>query len=246
MSFLPRSSVFVLVASVSCLSITCGGSVRSGEPTDGGPPGQAPTSLSGTWDVITGAHGETPITGVIVLGPDRLEVTFGQGSLTFAATTSGPASLTWVERGIVEPLRYARAPAGGVDLGILPLALDGHLDIGDPARPDASCTGDLAEGSMSAGCIGTHTSRLRDLPSLDDRIVGTRTSRLSSAFGALGGTWTFDNGSGSHCEATFSGTTVTLVLSWKGKDEGTMTVVFSDGLVTGVTDRGAEFTARRR
>ena len=239
----------LLLASVfATLGLACGGTVHN-ETSDSGttPPGTTPSSLAGTWDVVGGLHDYTPKAGVIVLAPDRLEVMFGEGSLVFSAPSSAPATLTWTERSALEPLAFARAAsAATVDLGIIPLKLDGHIDISDPARPGAACNGDLSPTTMTAGCTGTHDSRLRDLPGLNDRIVGARTSKLASVFGELGGTWTFDNGSRSHCDASFSGSTVKLTLMHDATDEGTMTIVFSDGLATGVTNHGFEFSARRR
>ncbi len=233
----------------ACVFVSgCGGSVHE-EPSDGGKGGDTSvtpaTSLEGTWDVIGAVSGGTPTTGVIVIAPDHLAVTFGKGSLEFRAAGAAPSSLIWTERSLVEPLTLAQTPAT-VDLGVIPLALGGHFDITDPARPTVHCTGDLTTSSANAGCLGTHPSSLGGMPGLEDRIVGVRTTAAASRFGALGGTWTFDNSVGHHCDVSFIDNKVTLDLSFKGKDTGTMTILFADGLASGVTDHGVEFTARRR
>ena len=241
-NFTGTFAVVILPSSIALFG--CGGSVQSGGG-DAGDAATTPTSdLTGTWDVVGAVGGDTPKTGSIILGRDRLVVSFGEGSLAFSTTTGSPV-LSWTEATFVEPLGFAQAPSS-VTLGILPLPLGGHVDITDPARPAVSCSGDLSATSITAGCVGTRPSTLREVPPLNDRIVGTRTSVLASSFGELGGTWTFDNTSGSHCDTTFSGNTVTMALSSKGKADGTLTIVFKDGIASGSTDHGLELTARRR
>ena len=65
-------------------------------------------------------------------------------------------------------------------------------------------------------------------------------------FGDLGGTWSLTDDGGYSCTFTLQGSTISASCGSKGGSTGGLTLTFADGVVSGTTDSGAEFSARRQ
>ena len=108
-----------------------------------------------------------------------------------------------------------------------------------------SCVGSLRADAATGGCTHAGASPY-PMPSLNRQVHATRMQKLDSIFGELGGTWSIaDDGAGS-CTVTFSGATLSASCKNGTSSAGGITITFSDGVASGFSDGGVEFSARRR
>jgi hypothetical protein len=211
------------------LAASCGGGSNNG---DGG--GGLPSTLAGTWDLSASSG-----VGALTLSSSRLQVSMGGAVFDLQLGTA--PSLAWTDASGALAIQTTQIPAT-VDFGVLPLGLGGDWTF---AAKGASCAGSIRADSATGGC--TNAGRPPSaLPSLNRHVTAHRTATSDSIFGALGGTWSIsDDGAGS-CSANFVGATLTASCKSGSTKVGGITVTFSDGLASGSTDSGAEFSARRR
>jgi len=217
------------------------------EPTDSGSPlttdasCAAPTTIAGTWDVQGSQTNATPTTATLVI--DDSHFTFavtGGDSLTFSEQT-GTLSLTWQDEYETLPIASTHTSAT-LSEGIIPLGIGGSWTF---TSQSSGCTASVAASQFGATC-----SDVEGLPDplpyrLDGTATGQRTSTASSIFGDLGGVWHIAAGSAGG-DATFSGNTFSVVWSGDPWGNGAVSVVFCDGIASGTTSDGVEFSAHLR
>jgi hypothetical protein len=188
------------------------------------------TSLVGTWE-LAGAMGG-PAQGTLILTASHLTVNLGGD--VFDLQVDGTPALSWTDHNRPASIS-ATHTGGGVNLGILPLALGGDWTF--TGASGGQCSASLQSASIIGSCAGAGYSPLL---ALNRHATATRIAKLDSVFGDLGGTWTVSDGGGS-CTITLQ--SATIMGSCGG---GGVSMTFGDGVVSGHTDSGGEFSARRQ
>jgi hypothetical protein len=236
-----------------------GGTPSGTPPADGGPgggadtgapnlgascsPGAMPTTIAGTWDVQGSQANATPSTSLLVIDDSHFTFAATRGaSLTFSAQ-GGAMTLVWQDDQGALPITTTHTGTA-LAQGIIPLNLGGTWTF---VNGSSGCHADIGVSQFSASCTGGVVDLPEPLPeSLDGTVTGQRVSTASSVFGDLGGTWHIPLASGATGDATFSGNTLTVV--WKGEPwgDGTASLSFCDGIASGGTSEGVEFSAHRR
>jgi hypothetical protein len=237
----------LFVAAVASASLGCSGQLNLGDrpdastnPGDGGACTGTPMDLRGSWDLIGAAPGETPATGVLVLGDNSISVAFGSTSLTFTGT-SNPVIWTDDIHGTVTI--NASQVASTVDTGILPLNLGGAWSF---TSGTSGCNASLSAGAFNASCTDGVVGLPEPLPTvLTGTMNATKTSSLPSVFGALGGVWnaTFVDGT---CTATISDNTMAVNCDNESAFGGSVQLSICQGAVSGSTSNGIAFAGRRQ
>lgn len=214
-----------------------GGGGNAGASGGGGGVTTLPSTLAGTWELSGSSAGN--VDGVLVLSSTSAHLTIGGG--TFDLQAGSTPAFTWT--GSNTPTFTVSHTPVAVDFGALPLAVGGDWTF--TGTGGGSCVGSIRNDAASGGCSGAGRPP-SPLPSLNRQVQVTHTSKLDSIFGALGGVWTLtDNGSGT-CTFTFQGATLSASCKSGVVDKGGVTITFSDGMASGFTDAGAEFSAHRR
>jgi hypothetical protein len=107
------------------------------------------------------------------------------------------------------------------------------------------CEGDLGAGAFSGSCEGARFRRFG--ANENGSLSARRTAPATSIFGELGGTWTAETAAGAKCSAVFEGNVVTVACDGGERNfDGSMTLTFSNDLVSGSTSRGVEIAAIRK
>jgi hypothetical protein len=237
----------LIYVTIVVAAAACGDGAGAGSDGGGGTGGSAggggsgntglPSTLAGTWDLMGGAS--AGVQGTLTLSANQLKVQLGGG--TFDLQVGATPSFTWTAHD-APTFTVTHTPVD-VDFGALAIGVGGDWMIGGPGG--GSCVGSIRGDALTGGCAHAG-SPPSPLPSLNRQVHATRTQKLDSIFGELGGAWTIsDNGAGS-CSAMISGATVSVSCKNGTANAGSITVTFSDGLASGFTDSGAEFSARRR
>jgi hypothetical protein len=204
----------------------------------GGGGGGGSSSLAGTWELSSGNSSSSK--GMMVLSSSRLTLTLGDA--TFDLQVSPSATLAWTTKSDAPAFTVTRT-AADVDFGALPVALGGDWMIHGPHG--GSCIGSVRADAITGGCSGVG-SVPSGLPSLNRQVQIAHASTLDSIFGALGGVWNLSDDKGASCNATFSGATLTAKCKASAtSSEQSVTVTFGDGIASGMTNGGIEFSARR-
>ena len=212
---------------ISAFIMACGGSGGSGS-----------SSLLGTWDLV-GATGGAP-QGTLVLTSSRLTITVG--SVVVALSVDGKPTFDWTDGDGPTPITATHAGAG-VDFGIVPLQLGGDWTF--TGAQGGSCSASVQSASLLGSCSGVGRAPA-PLPSLNRHATAMRTRELGSVFGDLGGAWSVSDDHGASCNITVQGATIMASCSSHGSSAGGVSLTFGDGVVSGTTDSGVEFSARRR
>jgi hypothetical protein len=233
-------------AAVTAEAGSPGNVAEGGSPTgvaDSGGACATPTTIAGTWDVQGSQTNSTPTTATLVIDASHFTFAVTRGdSLTFTAQGNA-MTLIWQGDNGALPITTTHT-AAALQQGIIPLGLGGSWAF---ASQSSNCQATIGVPQFTAACTNVY-----DLPSplpgeLNGSITGQRTSTLSSVFGDLGGVWqmTADT-AGVVGHATFSGNT--LSVAWSGAPWGSSTasVVFCDGIASGSTSAGVEFSAHLR
>ena len=216
-----------------------------------GPNSPAPTSIAGTWDVQGSQMNEMPFEATVLIDDSHFTfaVTGGssRSSLTFSSA-GNTISLVWLAEPNDAPVNIVTTRASApLAQGILPLPLGGLWTFAgsEPGTP-THCQAQIAAPMLTAGCVGTSDFPEPFPRSLNGSITGTRMQTLPSLFGDLGGTWhVTDQGSGS-CDASFHGNTASVLCTNAGLFTGEATLTFCDGVASGSTSDGVEFSALRQ
>jgi hypothetical protein len=198
--------------------------------------GSGPSSLAGTWE-LAGATGSTPA-GTLVLSSSRLTINLGGD--VFDLQVSGTPTLSWTDHGSPTPINTIHN-GGSFNSGALGLGLGG--DWGFSGASGGSCSASLQSGSFVGSCAGAGYGPLFNL---NRHATATRTAQLDSIFGDLGGMWTVSDDNNGSCAITVQGATISASCKSGGARWGGVTLTFGDGLVSGTTDSGDEFSARRQ
>ena len=215
-----------------------GGNGGSGAGGGGGGVTGLPSTLAGTWELSGSSAGS--VDGLLVLSSTSAHLTVGGG--TFDLQAGSTPSFTWSTASEAQMFTASHTPVA-VDFGALPLALGGDWAFHGPGN--GSCVGSIRGDAASGGCSGAGEPP-SPVPSLNRQVQVTHASKLDSIFGALGGTWTLTDNGGGACTFTFQGATLSASCKDGSDPAGGVTITFSDGLASGFTDSGAEFSARRR
>jgi hypothetical protein len=243
----------LFTAALASASLGCSGQLNLGdrpdgstnpdtgvELGDGGPCSGNPTDLRGTWDLIGAGPGETPATGVLVLGDNSLSVAFGATSLTFTGTNN---PVVWTDDTHGTVTITASQVASSVDTGVLPLNLGGAWTF---TSGTSGCNAALSASSFNASCTDGVGGLPEPLPTdLTGTMNMTKTSSLPSIFGALGGVWsaTFVDGT---CTATLGGNTISVDCANESAFAGSVQLSICQGAVSGSTSHGIAFTGRQQ
>jgi hypothetical protein len=234
---------------VQALATKDGGGGGSGAGADTGDGGQGggscttPTSLAGTWDIVGEISGQSSVSGTLVISQNTFTVQFGDSMLVYT-TPAGPT--TWSDdNGQVNLTTVESGTPVGINFGALPFTLGDSWSF---SNGDANCAGSLFATSWTSSCSGADEIPEPLPESLDGDFSGQKTSAATSIFGELGGTWTFAaNGETSGCQATVSGNSVSIQCDEDSEDlAGTAQATFCDGVITGTTSTGVQFSARLR
>jgi hypothetical protein len=201
----------------------------------------APKTLAGTWDVQGSRSNAAQTSATVVI--DGSHFTFavtGGDSLSFSEQ-AGTLSLTWQDEYETLPIATTQTSAA-LSEGIIPLGIGGAWTF---TSHSSGCTANIAPSQLGATCSG-----VEDLPAplpyrLEGTATGQRTATASSVFGDLGGVWHITAGSAAG-DATFRGNTFSVVWSGDPWGDGNVSVVFCDGMASGTTSDGVEFSAHRR
>jgi hypothetical protein len=214
-----------------------GGGAGGGAGGGGGGTTSLPSTLAGTWELSGSSAGH--VDGLLVLSSTSLHIAVN--AITFELHAGGAPSLTYTNGSEMPALTVSQTPVA-VDYGALPITVGGDWMIG---WSGGSCVGSLRADAATGGC--THAGAPPSgLPGLNRQVHATRTSKLDSIFGELGGTWSIADGGSGTCTATFSGATLSASCKNGTSSTGGLTITFSDGVASGFTESGAEFSARRR
>ncbi|MEZ4222283.1 MAG: hypothetical protein R3B13_15205 [Polyangiaceae bacterium] len=224
-----------------------GGGSGGGSGFGGGLGGPGGVSLVGQWDVIaTSSNGETSKAS-FELGPEQSTIA-GAGRIA-AIVHEGNGWVAGADAGyglastLLVPLN---SPT--MDVGAFPMNLSGNWRaIG--AQPDRGCEWNL-DGNVSAHCEKIHVEPYlvpKWLGNPDyDTFYGEHVDLRTSIFGDLGGTWHFQSTMGSDkCQMVIEGTRIDGTCS-SGADARTFGLQIGDGIISGWSSEGMEFTAIRR
>jgi hypothetical protein len=198
-------------------------------------------SISGTWDITASRVQGPPTNATLSIDASSFSFMVNGSSLTFREQ-GGTLSLTWTDPRRTLPIVTTHT-SNGMYFGALPLDVSGSWSFRNGA---AYCMESLNEQTGSALCAG-----VGDLPSplprIDGSLTGQRVSTTTSIFGDLGGSWhlSADNGNGS-CDATFSDNAITASCAGASDQGGSVTVTFCEGVASGSTSTGIEFTAKKQ
>jgi hypothetical protein len=231
------------IALVSCSGATTSGS-SGGASGSGGPLG-APGSLAGTWDFSGSTTNGKPTSGVLDVDADTFHITIDRTDLMMKAT-GNQAVLTYTDGSNAPVINTAHA-SSAMSLGAIPLAFAGGqwTFTGDATSRGANVTTTVSSSAVTAqgSNVDGHP---QGLPDLNGSFTAGRTSQLDSIFGDLGGEWVL-TASDTTIDAKFSGSTVAITVSGRSATKpGSLTVTVGDGIVSGTTTDGFEFSARRR
>jgi hypothetical protein len=207
------------------VAASCGGGNGSGG---------LPSTLTGTWDLSASSG-----VGALTLSSSRLQVSMG-GAVFDLQLGSAP-TLAWTDKSGTLAITTTQIPAT-LDFGVWPFGLGGDWTF---AAKGATCAGSIRADSATGSCANAGRPP-SPLPSLNRHVTAHRTATADSIFGALGGTWSITDDSSGSCSVNFVGATLTASCKGGNSSVGGITVTFSEGLASGTTDSGAEFTARRR
>ena len=169
--------------------------------------------------------------------------TIAMGDTTLAYRVSGnQITLTWTERSRVSAITTTRTP-GALFLGDLPLNVGGSWTLAGEADPTQKCSASFAAASIDASCSNV-SGVPSPLPHINGMLTGGRKNPLASIFGDLGGEWTLSATGGGGATAKFSGNTFSGSITGSGRADGSVTVTIANGIASGTTNKGIEFSAR--
>jgi hypothetical protein len=204
-------------------------------PSASNPPAAAGSGLSGQWDVIFSSPTGRTKTIQVTMSPTLLELT-GDIDDALVITNGGTFDVA-LEDDKVEGTRTANPP---LELGVMPLPLDGILRFTDGESPEKSCDSTLTANGFSFVCGSDVGGGFNN-----SRTTATKSKSLVSDFGDVGGEWLVTSGNVT-CSAKLETSTIVVTCQGGGKANGTMTITLDGDRVTGITSGGAEFTAQRR
>jgi hypothetical protein len=194
-------------------------------------------SLEGTWDVIAthpdGAQGlvtvEVNDSAVFV----RSEV--GDGTLLDVGDRAAlMLDLASSKSGRLDSLHARRTASPARDVGVLPLDVSGDWTFGE------RCSSRL-DDELSLKC-----GEAPGAPAFaNGATTGRQVTTAASQFGSLGGQWSFQLPAG-QCDATLQGDTLNASCSGTRGLDGTLSVQWGQGKLSGTLGNGIEFTAIRR
>lgn len=192
------------------------------------------SGLSGEWDVIFSSPTGRTKTLKVTLSPTLLEMT---GDLDDALViTNGSTFDVALEDEKVDGTRTADSP---MQLGAMPLPLDGTIHFAEADSPQNGCGSVLTDSAFSFTCSGDVGGGFNN-----SKTTATKSQSLVSAFGDVGGVWSVTSGN-AQCTATLEGSTIEVTCEGGGAN-GSITITLDGDRVTGLTSGGAEFTAQRR
>jgi hypothetical protein len=237
--------LFPLAVLAGCSGSTNSGTSSSGSTSSGGSSGTLSGGLAGTWD-LTGSSGTSaPTTGVLTIDASTFLITIGDTTLSMNAA-GDQATLTFRDPSHAPVITTTHQGSSSVSLGAIPLDfLGGSWTFeGQPGASQARVTATVTPDAVTAQ--GANISgQPSEIPHLEGSFTAGRTSHLDSIFGDLGGEWVL-TASDTTINAKFSGSTFTATVAPKFGKPGTLTATVADGVVSGTTTDGLEFSARRR
>jgi hypothetical protein len=212
-----------------------GGGLDSGSGPDAG------LSLIGTWDVTITQTGQTPVTGVVVIGNESLQIT--SGNLLFTVLRS-QNQLTFTDAEGTTSTVVATQSAAPFAGGVIPFSLGGSWDIVGGGN---SCAAQIAPppGQLTSTCNGAMPYQSLTL---------NPGSRESSVFGDFGGawalSWTFQSAFYA-CGLEFKDARIAQTCISDGGTDinsliGTTVFQLDVGQVSGTAPQGIEFYGTRR
>ncbi len=213
------------------------GGTASGSGGEAGGGLVSDSSLEGTWDVIAtqpdGAQGlvtvEVNDSAVFV----RSEI--GDGTLLDVGDRAAlMLDLASSKSGRLDSLHARRTASPTRDVGALPLNVSGDWMLGE------ACTSHFDNG-FSLKCADAPAA-----PAFENgETTGQQVTTATSQFGSLGGQWSFKLPAG-QCDANLQGNTLSATCSGTKGLDGTLSVQWGQGNLSGTLGNGIEFTAIRR
>jgi hypothetical protein len=169
----------------------------------------------------------------------------GGDSLVFDATGSA-LSLVWTAANRSPVNIVSTHTDAPIAEGIFPLSLGGSwLFTGSGSGSSTQCQATIGTPQLVASCTGTYDFP-EPLPnSLNGTIIGTRMKTLTSVFGDLGGQWHLTGSGGGTCDAVFQGNTLSVTCANADSFTGQASITFCEGVASGSTSDGVEFSALR-
>ncbi len=232
---------------VSLLFVVLATGCTGGRRTGGGDPvGGGGGELAGIWDVV-GTQGERA--GDIEIGEGYFRASFGDAhrSQLIFTEEGGTATTHWSYTRRGSPITIATEHAArAADYGELPLALGGTWRWSHGTN---WCDATVEDGAATANCDADFGWTPWPLPKGAYHTgKAVRTSRASSIFGELGGTWVVSYDGVERCTATFAGRSFTCDCprATSGWIHGYVEVHFSGDVASGLTGDGLDFSAIRR
>lgn len=188
-----------------------------------------------------------PISATLTLDVDHLNVVTDSGSFTATRKGAGFDVTFTVSPGAPHPVRAATVTAGALKLGAFPINLSGDWKVTN--QPDDglhSCSSSLSTGNLSASCAAADLVAWWLPFGLDGTATAKQTKQLTSVFGDLGGEWSLQFSGGGTCTFKLEGGSVSSDCQGANHMNGKMTATFSGDKLSGSTDAGIEFSAKRR
>jgi len=199
------------------------------------PGAEAESRLAGTWDLVVTTDTSVGM-GVLSLNENAGTITLDETTGTAAVDGNGNGTGSWQD-GIGSAGCSIEHTGAAVDTGEIPLDLGGDWTFASTEDLDARCTSLLQPSRFTNTC-----TRSWQILGASAEMTATRVTAEESIFGDLGGSWTFVAGS-SECTVTLAGATFSASCDG-GAD--TVSATVADGLASGTSTFGFEFTAQRR
>jgi hypothetical protein len=242
-----RSWAFILSSAVLAALTACGterpvgdlpdaGTMNIGNDAGGSNPG---SSLTGVWDIMGSSSGGPLVSVNLTLDHDTIAVVVDQ--VTFTVTRSGNTWQFQSASGSDRPLVTGQEQPSSFSTGDLALNIGGEWSLSG-TNPNLSCNGSFGTNTHST-CTGIN---IYGAPTFTGNFTGTRMQAESSIFGDLGGQWMFTDTGGASCTVEFRDSRVTYTCTNAGDFTGSFTAIFGNGMFSGSTVNGVEFSGHRR
>jgi hypothetical protein len=235
---MPVAALSVTVLALGVLIMGCGSADPPKADQTTAAVDQTTTTLAGTWDIITTDRAGT-VSGTIILSADGLQISYDG---TNAAATLSTGTGTWTSSGRTHGVSFTHS--GATSAGAIPFSLGGAWTFVSTESSEDRCTAKLTADSFSNTC-NVPEVRLPWLERIATQMSAQRTASASSIFGDLGGQWALVAGT-AHCAASFSGNVFKVGCSRGNHPPDSITATVTGNMVSGVSDSGFEFTAKRR
>ncbi|HMR04138.1 MAG TPA: hypothetical protein PKA88_00105 [Polyangiaceae bacterium] len=239
----------LLVAFVAQLAVSAcsGGGVGGVDTGTGGrPPGQASGSLAGIWDVI--GTDKSGITSHAIFELSETVAELKYGSQYARVAHAADVSFAVAHRGFdTVSTKIVRGASPGLNQGALPFDITGSWLATNDEGADCGCAAILG-ARLDAACGQVNapaTIYPSWMPSADgQQLQAVHLDFRNSLFGDLGGRW-HTEASDTPCELILEGSTLSGACG-VAPERTSFLVQIGEGLVSGSTSAGIEFTAKRR